>query len=69
MTEPTEHVEETGSQDVPAQTEGAAPDAGNTENIDQLTDDLDEDDDVYERVALVNTCEPDQVEQAPDDAK
>jgi len=47
--------------------ERPAPDAGNTEDIETLTAPLDEDDDVHERLALVNTEGPDIVEQAPDD--
>ena len=42
-------------------------DAGNTENIDDITEDLPADDDVYDRIAMVNTCEPDYLEQAPAD--
>jgi hypothetical protein len=43
--------------------------AGEGDPIDQLTAPLDEDDDVTERlnkVALVNTEQPDRLEQAPD---
>ncbi len=48
--------------------EAPAPDAGNTEDIDTLTAPLDDDDDVHERLSLVNTEQPDVVEQAPNDA-
>lgn len=32
----------------------AAPDPSNTEDISELTEDLDEDDEVHQRIALVN---------------
>ncbi len=44
-----------------------APDAGNTEDLDTLTTPVDRDDDVYTRIALVNTEPAAVVEQAPDD--
>jgi hypothetical protein len=46
-----------------------APDAGNTEDIDCLVEPLDPDDDVYDRIDLVNTQGPDKLEQAPDGAQ
>ncbi len=59
-----------GNPDQPVSTgERPAPDAGNTEDIETLVEPLDEDDDVHERlnaISLVNTEQPDRVEQAPD---
>lgn len=40
-----------------------APDPGNVENIEQLTEPLDDDDDVYDRIALVNTERADRLQQ------
>ena len=42
---------------------GAAPDPGNVEDIDQITAPLDDDDDVHDRIALVNTENADRLEQ------
>jgi hypothetical protein len=57
----------TESNTTPGDQNDAAPDAGNTENIDALTEELDPDDDAYARVAMVNTSAPDLVEEAPAD--
>ncbi len=40
-------------------------DPSNCEDIDQLTAPLEDDDDVHERIALVNTEQPDRLRQAP----
>lgn len=42
-----------------------APDAGNTADIDTLTADLTPDDDVYNRIDLINTQGPDTLREAP----
>ena len=46
-------------------TDDNRPDAGNTENIDDLLTELPPDDDIHDRIAMVNTEQPAELEQAP----
>ncbi len=46
-----------------------APDAGNTEDMDRLTVPLDPDDDVHERLKLVNREQGSHLEDNPGDAR
>ncbi len=48
-------------------TEQPAPDAGNTEDLDTLTEPLDEGDDVYCRVAVARPVEPAPADPQPTD--
>ncbi len=41
------------------------PDAGNTKNIDDLLEEVPEDDDIHDRIALVKTEQPAELRDAP----